>query len=93
MWATTDGLFFFPPVTFTGGTEGGRAPTDAEIADLRRWTHKTIRRVTDGASIAPMLPPAMMKPNRRVACTGRKMSAMKLQKIDTTNRLKTLNHT
>ena len=30
-----------------GGTEGGRAPTDAEIADLRRWTHKTIRRVTD----------------------------------------------
>jgi len=30
-----------------GGTEGGRAPTDAEIAALRRWTHKTIRRVTD----------------------------------------------
>jgi len=30
-----------------GGTEGGRAPTEEEIADLRRWTHKTIRRVTD----------------------------------------------
>jgi leucyl-tRNA synthetase len=27
--------------------EGGRAPTDKEIADLRRWTHKTIKRVTD----------------------------------------------
>ena len=26
---------------------GERAPTDKEIADLRRWTHKTIRRVTD----------------------------------------------
>jgi len=32
-----------PPV---GGTEGG-TPSDQEIADLRRWTHKTIRRVTD----------------------------------------------
>ena len=30
-----------------GGTEGGRAPTENEIADLHRWTHKTIRRVTD----------------------------------------------
>ncbi len=28
-----------------GGGEG--TPTDKEIADLRRWTHKTIRRVTD----------------------------------------------
>jgi leucyl-tRNA synthetase len=27
--------------------EGGRVPTDKEIADLRRWTHKTIKRVTD----------------------------------------------
>jgi len=30
-----------------GGTEGGRAPSNKEIADLHRWTHKTIRRVTD----------------------------------------------
>ena len=28
-----------------GGAEG--TPTDKEIANLRRWTHKTIRRVTD----------------------------------------------
>ncbi len=30
-----------------GGKEGGSTPTDKEIADLRRWTHKTIKRVTD----------------------------------------------
>ena len=28
-----------------GGTEG--SPTDKQVANLRRWTHKTIRRVTD----------------------------------------------
>jgi leucyl-tRNA synthetase len=28
-------------------SEAGPTPTDQQIADLRRWTHKTIRRVTD----------------------------------------------
>jgi len=27
--------------------EAGGSPTEEEIADLRRWTHKTIRRITD----------------------------------------------
>ena len=33
------------PPRSKGGTEA--PPTDKQVADLRRWTHKTIRRVTD----------------------------------------------
>ena len=46
--------------------------------------------VSKGPQMAPAVPPAAMKPNSRRACRLVKMSVMKLQKTDTTNRLKTL---
>jgi hypothetical protein len=49
--------------------------------------------VSNGPMIAPALPPAAMGPNRRRASSPRKMSAMKLQKTDTTNMLNTLSQT
>src|ERR1700704_2494546 len=49
--------------------------------------------VSVGPTSAPQLPPAERKPNRRAACSGRNKSAMRLQKRDTTNRLKTLTQT
>jgi hypothetical protein len=47
----------------------------------------------NGPAIAPKLPPAAIAPNRRFPCSGRNVSTMKLQKMDTTNRLKTDTHT
>src|SRR6266446_1501597 len=49
--------------------------------------------VSVGPASAPQLPPAERKPNRRAACSGRNKSTMRLQKSDTTNRLKTLTQT
>ena len=49
--------------------------------------------VSVGPASAPQLPPAERKPNRRADCSGRNKSAMRLQKSDTTNRLKTLTQT
>src|SRR6056297_1856654 len=46
--------------------------------------------VTAGPARAPAVPPAAMKPNRRLAWALLKISAMKLQKTETMNRLKTL---
>src|SRR2546427_2136585 len=46
--------------------------------------------VSVGPASAPQLPPAERKPNRRAACSGRNKSTMRLQKSDTTNKLKTL---
>ena len=43
--------------------------------------------VRSGPASAPALPPAAMNPNSRAPCSWRKMSAMKLQKTETTNRL------
>ena len=50
-------------------------------------------RVIWAPAMAPMLPPTAITANRRLACSSRKMSAMKLQKTATTNRLKTLTQT
>ncbi|MEE8389596.1 MAG: class I tRNA ligase family protein [Anaerolineae bacterium] len=36
-----------PAPSLPKGTEGGRTPSNKEITVLRRWTHKTIKRVTD----------------------------------------------
>src|SRR5258706_463606 len=51
------------------------------------------RAVSVGPARAPQLPPAERKPNRRTDCSGRNKSAMRLQKSDTANRLKTLTQT
>ena len=53
----------------------------------------TMFEVSKGPAIEPRLPPAMMTPNSRCACPGRKTSVMKLQKTETTKRLNTLNQT
>src|SRR5207237_6440273 len=49
--------------------------------------------VSVGPASAPQLPPAEKKPKRRAACSGWNKSTMRLQKRDTTNRLKTLTQT
>src|SRR3977135_1980770 len=49
--------------------------------------------VSVGPASAPQLPPADTNPNRRCACCGRNRSTIRLQKSDTTNRLKTLTQT
>src|ERR1041385_317998 len=49
--------------------------------------------VNVGPASAPQLPPAERSPNRRPACSGRNKSTMKLQKSDTTKKLKTLTQT
>ena len=54
--------------------------------DARDW-------VNSGPMMAPALPPAAIGPNSRLASSPRKTSAMKLQKTDTTNMLKTLSQT
>ena len=41
----------------------------------------------------PVLAPAQMKPKRRPACSRVNTSAIRLQNVATTNRLKTLTHT
>ena len=46
--------------------------------------------VINGPAIAPVLPPAAIKPNRRRAWVLVNRSAMKLQNTETTNRLNTL---
>ena len=51
------------------------------------------RAVAAEPSTEPSVPPTAMKPNSRLACSLRNESAMNAQKIDTTNRLKTLVHT
>lgn len=48
------------------------------------------RAASIGPAIAPVLPPAAMKPYSRRAWSLRYRSAMKLQNTDTTKRLKTL---
>src|SRR5438093_4759199 len=49
--------------------------------------------VSVGPASTPQLPPADTKPKRRSACSGRNKSSMRLQKSDTTNKLKTLTQT
>src|SRR5512143_3049400 len=51
---------------------------------------KTSAAVSAGPAKAPAVPPAAMTPNRRLACSVVKMSAMKLQNTETMKRLKTL---
>jgi hypothetical protein len=46
--------------------------------------------VTAGPAMVPRVPPAAMNPNRRRPRSLPKMSAIKLQKTETTNKLKTL---
>ncbi len=50
----------------------------------------TSRAVSAGPASAPHVPPAAMMPYSRVAWSVVKMSDMKLQNTDTTNRLNTL---
>ena len=45
--------------------------------------------VTSGPTMAPVLPPAAMMLKSLVPCSGRKISAIKLQKTETTNKLNT----
>ena len=41
----------------------------------------------------PAVPPAAIRPNRRLPCSVRQMSAMNDQKTETAKRLNTLTHT
>jgi len=66
-----------------------RNPAEVSMTPVAPNT-ATIPLVKDGAMTAPMLPQAMMKPNSLCAWPGRKMSAIKLQNIETTKRLNTL---
>ena len=72
------------------------APTHHTVASRNaaetrsRWVVPsgfTSQVVRKGPASAPALPPAAMNPKSRLPCSWRKMSAMKLQKTETTNRL------
>jgi hypothetical protein len=69
-----------------------RIPTDTR----RRFvgpTWSARKAVTDEPTTAPTVPPTATNPKSRLACSGRKRSAIRDQKIETTKRLKTDVHT
>src|SRR6185295_3471705 len=52
-------------------------------------TNRASEAVTPEPTIAPMVAPAAMKPNRRFPCSELKMSTISAQKTETTNKLNT----
>ena len=70
-----------------------RNPAAASSSRPLSPSRPTSSRVSSGPAIDPILPPAAISANSRVACAAVNISTIRLQNTEIMNRLATLNQT